>query len=81
MLNGITVEAESCRDSKVCYSALRAQRDVSFDPSKSESVLWLTHSELVPPEKQCALVADIQQQMPWVLAGTDFFDGSHVVCD
>ena len=74
MLNGITVEAESCRDSKVCYSALRAQRDVSFDPFKSESVLWLTHSELVPPEKQCALVADIQQQMPWVLAGTDFFE-------
>ena len=81
MLNGITVEAESCRDNEVCYNALRAQHEVSYNPAKSESVLWLTHSELVPAEKQCALVADIQQQMPWVLAGTDFFDGSHVVCD
>ena len=30
---------------------------------------------------QCQTVADLQQQYPWVQAGTDFFDGSHVVCN
>ena len=43
-------------------------------------VLWLTHSESVNASAQCEEVARLQRQFPWVQAGTDFFDGSHVVC-
>ena len=30
--------------------------------------------------EQCRNVAALQKQYPWTQAGTDFFDGSHVVC-
>jgi hypothetical protein len=51
----------------------------------------------MPPDEQCTQVARIQETMPWVQAGalsasvhlrfsqlgagTDFFDGSHIVCN
>lgn len=35
----------------------------------------------MPANVQCAQVARIQAAMPWVQAGTDFFDGSHIVCN
>ena len=44
------------------------------------SVLWLTHSESMPAKEQCAAVAALQKAYPWVQAGTDFFDGSQIVC-
>ena len=34
----------------------------------------------VPPKEQCAAVAALQKAYPWVQAGTDFFDGSQIVC-
>ena len=34
----------------------------------------------MPAAQQCKEVAALQAQYPWVQAGTDFFDGSHVVC-
>jgi hypothetical protein len=37
--------------------------------------------ESMPANVQCAQVARIQAAMPWVQAGTDFFDGSHIVCN
>jgi hypothetical protein len=37
--------------------------------------------ESMPADEQCAEVARIQGMMPWVQAGTDFFDGSHIVCN
>lgn len=44
-------------------------------------VMWLTHSEVMPPAEQCSRVAALQQQFNFLYAGTDFFDGSHVVCN
>jgi hypothetical protein len=35
----------------------------------------------MPADEQCAQVARMQQMMSWVQAGTDFFDGSHIVCN
>jgi hypothetical protein len=37
--------------------------------------------ESMPADEQCAQVARMQQMMSWVQAGTDFFDGSHIVCN
>jgi hypothetical protein len=33
------------------------------------------------PAQQCTLVHDMQAQYPFLYAGTDFFDGSHIVCN
>ena len=41
----------------------------------------MTHSEAMTAVEQCEQVADLQKQYPWVQAGTDFFDGSHVLCN
>ena len=79
MLNGISVEAESCKDHAQCLTALKAQEAVAY-AGNPLSVLWLTHSEAIPADEQCELVAEVQAALPWVQAGTDFFDGSHVVC-
>jgi len=78
VFNGITLEMESCLDTKVCTDALLGQ--YSVHPNGALSILWLTHSEVMPPAEQCQLVAQWQAQMPWIFAGTDFFDGSHIVC-
>ncbi len=80
MLNGITIEMESCLDEKACTDALLGQEAVSHNNGNT-GVLWLTHSEVMPPKQQCDQVHKMQQEMPWVYAGTDFFDGSHIVCN
>ena len=77
-LNGITVEMEACLDPESCMDAVVGQAAVSVSPLTT--VMWLTHSEAMPPAQQCAAVAKMQAQLPYVFAGTDFFDGSHVVC-
>jgi len=79
LINGLTIEMESCVDFKPCYNALVAQEAVGAQPAMS--VMWLTHSESMPPEQQCERVAQIQKQLDWVYAGTDFFDRSHIVCN
>jgi len=78
-LNGLTIEMEACIDQLSCMNALIGQKSVS--PDAAVSVLWLTHSEAMPPAEQCQRVQQFQWQMGWLLAGTDFFDGSHIVCN
>jgi len=80
VFNGITLEMEACEDAKVCTDALLGQFAVTENSNAAISILWLTHSEVMPPSEQCQLVAQWQSKMPWVFAGTDFFDGSHIVC-
>ena len=76
-LSGITIEMEE----QPTHDALDAQHAATAAAGLSPvSVVWLTHSESVPAAKQCQIVAELQQQRPWIQAGTDFFDGSHVVC-
>lgn len=77
-LNGITIEMESCQNATLCDAALAGQQAVAAKPDVS--VMWLTHAEVVPPAEQCARVKAAQAKFPYLLAGTDFFDGSHVVC-
>jgi len=76
-LNGLTVEMESCLDLPSCMNALEGQQAVGVSPALS--VLWLTHSESLPPQQQCARAQAIALKLPWVQIGTDFFDGSHIV--
>ena len=83
-LSGITIEMESCVGAAGiphCANALGGQQVASLAAGVTPlSVLWLTHSESMNATEQCKNVAALQQQYPWTQAGTDFFDGSHVVC-
>ena len=85
-LNGVTIEMEACvaarGGSRRCSDALAAQKLASETIAGVTplSVLWLTHSESMPAKQQCETVAKLQQTYPWVQAGTDYFDGSHVSC-
>ena len=81
-LNGLTIEMEACTGSNYdrCVATLIAQHNVSVQPAFA--ILWLTgESASNPAATQCARVAQMQAQLPWVLVGTDFYDGSHVVCN
>lgn len=82
-LSGVTIEMEACArgSTRACSDALDAQRAATASVGTTPiSVLWMTHSEAMPAAEQCKIVAQLQLQYPWVQAGTDFFDGSHVVC-
>jgi hypothetical protein len=78
-LNGLTIEMEACLSYTDCTSALQENFDVGAKPTVS--ALWLTHSESMPAEQQCATARRVAQEMPWVQMGTDFFDGSYILCD
>ena len=84
-LSGVTIEMEGCTGEHggphMCSNALDAQMIASTAADVEPlSILGMTHSEAMPADKQCAIVAQLQTQYPWVQAGTDFFDGSQVVC-
>jgi hypothetical protein len=84
-LSGVTIEMEGCIAShggvQMCSNALSGQHLATISASiEPVSVLWLTHSESMSPAEQCANVAALQKLYPWAQAGTDYFDGSHVVC-
>ena len=49
--------------------------------SPAVGVFWLTHAEAMPPAEQCARVRAMQEALPWMRAGTDFIDLSHIVCN
>ena len=73
---------ESCAGASYpkCKAALEAQHAVSVRPAMA--IMWLTgESAANPAAAQCARVAEIQATMPWVMEGTDFYDGSHVTCN
>jgi hypothetical protein len=83
-LDGLTIEMEACLDAKSCTNAILGQAAVAAAAARGAapaSVFWLTHSEVMPPQQQCAEVAAWQAAHPFILAGTDFFDGSFFVCN
>jgi len=43
--------------------------------------MWLTHGESMNATTQCQRVHELQTEYDWIFAGTDFFDGSHIVCN
>ena len=66
-LSGITIEMEACAGALggpgKCADALEAQKAASLAAGHQPlSVLWLTHSESIPPQKQCEEVAALQRQ-------------------
>ena len=84
-LSGITIEMESCVGGAAgvqhCADTLEGQRAATLAAGRTPlSVLWLTHSEAMSAAQQCDDVGGLQAAYPWVQAGTDFSDGSHVVC-
>jgi hypothetical protein len=85
-LNGVTIEMEACTGTsgiKRCNNALRGQQTATtlhLGENSPVSVLWLTHAESMSPAEQCARASEIRSELPFVLAGTDFFDGSAIVC-
>jgi hypothetical protein len=85
-LSGLTIELEGCTAAhgggKSCGAALNGQHVAATAVEReSLSVLWLTHSNSMSPVEQCAFARKMQALYPWVQQGTDFFDGSHVVCN
>ena len=72
-LNGITIEA--CDDEAQCAEWFAAQAAVAHAPPLS--VMWLKGSS---PE-ECATAARLRKRFPFLLEGTDFYDGTHVVCN
>ena len=77
-LNGLTLEMEACVRQN-CTDAVLAQRAVGHKPDVG--VFWLTHAEAMPPAEQCQRVKAMQKALPWMRAGTDFIDLSHIVCN
>eukprot|EP00946_MAST-07B_sp_MAST-7B-sp1_P000086 g86.t1 len=85
-LSGLTIELEGCTAArggmKACGAALGGQDAAAKAVGReSLSVLWLTHSESMKPKDQCDFVKKMQTEFPFVQQGTDFFDGSHIVCN
>ena len=69
---GLTIEA--CDNSTECLASFEAQAAVSHKPLLS--VMWLKGSD--PAE--CANAKLMRAALPYLLEGTDFYDGTHVVC-
>ena len=85
-LSGLTIELEGCTaqhgGGKTCDASLSGQNVAATAVGReSLSVLWLTHSNAMSPTEQCAFAVKTQQMYPFVQQGTDFFDGSHIVCN
>ena len=71
-LNGLTIEDE---DEGNVMAWFEAQAAVAHTPLVG--VLWLKSG--TPAE--CASAAQLRRMFPWLLEGTDFYDGGHVVCN
>ena len=80
-LNGITIEMLRCADNVTAC----AERFIAQDRASSSavlpgtSVIWMDSATLSADE-QCRVVEEVRQRCPFVQPGTDFYDGSHVVC-
>lgn len=59
----------------VCTQAFEGQKALT-DMAGLPNVfaLWLTHSEVVPAEQQCAELARVQKLLPWIREGDDVTD-------
>ena len=81
-LNGVTIEMEWCgTDMAACLSAIESSRAVADrDPV---DVFWLTQAQAVPPAVQCKLVYEMASRFAdgSVYAGSDWYDGSRIVCN
>ena len=71
---------EACRGAggpQKCSDALNAQKIVTkaIDDKNPTSILWLTHSNTIPAPMQCKLLKKLQDEYPWIQAGTDFLMG------
>ena len=81
-LNGITIEMEWCGgDTTACLDAVEGSRAVAHSPPLD--VFWLTQAQMVPPDVQCRMMQQMTEQFDdgTVFAGSDVFDGSHIVCN
>jgi len=93
-LSGITVEFEHCKSAPgqntsalapACQEALEGQHQATMGAGHVGAfAMWLTHSEVVPAHQQCADMANIQRQLPWIQRGDDITDCTretgHVSC-
>lgn len=81
-LNGITIEMEWCGgDTTACLDAVEGSRAVAHSPPLD--VFWLTQAQMVPPDVQCRMMQQMTEQFHdgTVFAGSDVYDGSHIVCN
>jgi hypothetical protein len=83
-LNGVTLEMEICgADMLACLAVVESSRAVAAEWSLPPlDVFWLTHAQQVPPAQQCRYVESMGARFPdgTVFMGSDFYDGSHIVC-
>ena len=81
-LNGVTIEMEWCgTDMAACLAAIESSRAVTEHAPLD--VFWLTQAQQVPPPVQCRLVYEMAGRFNdgSVYAGSDWYDGSHIVCN
>jgi hypothetical protein len=73
-LNGLTIEDQEGSQEKL-VGWFEAQAAVAHAPPLG--VLWLKSGSAT----ECASAAKLRARLPWLLEGTDFYDGGHVVCN
>ena len=82
-LDGQTIEFEWCTASRggvrACVDELNGQHATSRAAGAAAgrtalSVMWLTDAKALPAETQCSELRQLQQSMPWLLAGLDRSD-------
>ena len=65
-----------------CFNCCTMRKSTDFPfVGITPLIFAVVAGESMPAEEQCVQVARMQQMMSWVQAGTDFFDGSHIVCN
>ena len=70
----IQLTIEACTNATECIAGFAAQAAVAHKPLLA--VMWLKGSD--PAE--CANAKEMRAKLPFLLEGTDFYDGTHVVC-
>jgi hypothetical protein len=74
-LNGLTIEA--CENVSNCEAAFKKQAEATRAANLAPvGVVWLKGDD----PQECAKVKGLRQKLPFLLEGTDFYDGTHVVC-
>ena len=74
-LNGLTIEDQECSGEGQSAAWFEAQAAVAHAPPIG--VLWLKSGSTA----ECASAAKLRERFPWLLEGTDFYDGGRVVCN
>ena len=64
-----------------CANNIEHAHDLAIDEGlEAVNVYWLTQSSMTPPATQCKVGRQLQAKHAGLYEGTDWYDGSHIVC-